>query len=142
MTDVIFFKPYENLFASMTVQAVEAFSRNNAILWFIARLDQTTGAYGLITAVASMYFPITCWAPVLPAQFHNLRMPRSQVMIPGAIQLAQSLQEALEPTSQLGQSDVAFDANEAPHMPLGVHLPWHGQSAGTGPTFFCLLLLS
>ena len=63
MKDVIVFKPYENLFASMTVQAVEAFSRNSATLWFIARLDQTTGAYGLITAVASMYFPFTLWQP-------------------------------------------------------------------------------
>ena len=82
-----------------------------------------------------MYFPITIWALDL-ASFHNARMPRSQVMITGATQLAQGLQEAMEPSSQLGHADAAFDANEAPHLPLGVHIPWHAQSEGTGPNFF------
>ena len=105
MKDVIVFKPYENLFASITVQAVEALSRNNATLWFIARLDQTTGAYGLITAVASMFFPIIVWEPHFTAQFHNARMPRQQLMILEAAQLALSLHLALLPSSHLSHSD-------------------------------------
>ena len=51
-------------------------------------------------------------------------------------QLATSLHDAILPSAQLNLRDVAFDTTQAPHTPLGVHLPWHGQSVGTGPTFF------